>query len=172
MISPDSRPSAAVLTASDGCAAGVVPDRSGALAREALEKLGFRLAASAVVPDEIEIIRERVREWVGAGVRLIVTTGGTGLGPRDVTPEAVSPLLDREIRGYGELLRAAGRRETPMAVLSRSLAGSIGATLVIVLPGSPRAVSSGLSTLAPTIPHALDLLAGRTSHGRRQEPSE
>ena len=155
-----------MLTASDGCAAGVVPDRSGALAREILEGMGFRISDAAVVPDEMEAIRERVRVWADSGTRLIVTTGGTGLGPRDRTPEAIAPLLDREIPGYGELLRADGLRETRMAVLSRSLAGVIGRTLVIVLPGSPRAVGSGLRTLAPTIPHALQLLAGDTSHER------
>ena len=157
---------AAVLTASDGCAAGVVPDRSGVIARDRLRELGFRIADSAVVPDEVEAIRERVGAWAAAGIRLVLTTGGTGLGPRDRTPEAVMPLLDRELPGYGELLRSEGLRDTPMAVLSRSLAGSIGATLVIVLPGSPRAVASGLSTLAPTIPHALQLLAGDTAHSR------
>ena len=157
---------AAVLTASDGCAAGVVPDRSGVIARQKLLELGFRIADSAVVPDEVEAIRERVGAWAAAGIRLVLTTGGTGLGPRDRTPEAVVPLLDRELPGYGELLRSEGLRDTPMAVLSRSLAGSIGSTLVIVLPGSPRAVESGLRTLAPTIPHALQLLAGDTRHSR------
>lgn len=155
---------AAVLTASDGCAAGVVPDRSGVVAREALAQLGFEIVGSAVVPDEVEAIRERVRTWAEAGVRLVVTTGGTGLGPRDRTPEAVRPLLDREIPGYGELLRREGLSETPMAVLARSFAGNVGATLVVCLPGSPRAVESGLRTLAPTIPHALRLLAGDTAH--------
>ena len=159
---------AAVLTASDGCAAGVVPDRSGVIAREILQELGFSIADSAIVPDDVEAIRERVLKWAASGIRLVLTTGGTGLGPRDRTPEAVTPLLDRELPGYGELLRSEGLRDTPMAVLSRSLAGSIGATLVIVLPGSPRAVESGLRTLAPTIPHALRLLAGDTAH----RPSE
>ena len=155
---------AAVLTASDGCAAGAVPDRSGAVARELLEGWGFSIADSAIVPDELDAIRSRVQAWAAAGIRLVVTTGGTGLGPRDRTPEAVAPLLDRELPGYGELLRSEGLRDTPMAVLSRSLAGNIGETLVIVLPGSPRAVRSGLETLAPTIPHALRLLAGDTAH--------
>lgn len=155
---------AAVLTASDGCAAGVVPDRSGIVARDFLKGLGFEIADAAIVPDEVDAIRDRVQRWAASGVRLVVTTGGTGLGPRDRTPEAIAPLLDREIRGYGELLRSEGLRQTPMAVLSRSLAGSIGATLVVVLPGSPRAVESGLRTLAPTIPHALQLLAGDTAH--------
>ena len=163
---------AAVLTASDGCAAGVVPDRSGKVARVFLEDLGCAVNDSAVVPDEVEAIRQRIESWAAAGIRLVVTTGGTGLGPRDRTPEAVRPLLDREIPGYGELLRAAGLSETPMAVLARSLAGSIGATLVVVLPGSPRAVASGLRTLAPTLPHALRLLAGDTAHPRPETPTE
>lgn len=161
-----SGPTAAVLTASDGCAAGVVPDRSGVIARRILRELGFRIADSAIVPDEVDAIREKVGAWAASGIRLVLTTGGTGLGPRDRTPEAVTPLLDRELPGYGELLRSEGLRDTPMAVLSRSLAGSIGATLVIVLPGSPRAVESGLRTLAPTVPHALQLLAGDTAHSR------
>ena len=160
-----SGPTAAILTASDGCAAGVVPDRSGVAARRILEEIGFRIADSAIVPDEVDAIREKVGAWAASGIRLVLTTGGTGLGPRDRTPEAVTPLLDRELPGYGELLRSEGLRDTPMAVLSRSLAGSIGATLVIVLPGSPRAVESGLRTLAPTIPHALQLLTGDTRHG-------
>ena len=161
---------AAVLTASDGCAAGVVPDRSGKVARDFLQDMGFSIADSAIVPDELDAIRERVQTWAGSGVRLVLTTGGTGLGPRDRTPEAIAPLLDRELPGYGELLRSEGLRDTPMAVLSRSLAGSIGATLVIVLPGSPRAVESGLRTLAPTIPHALQLLAGDTAHRPSKAP--
>lgn len=155
---------AAVLTASDGCAAGVVPDRSGAVAREWLAGAGFEVIASAVAPDEVEAIREGVRGFLEAGARLVLTTGGTGLGPRDRTPEAVRPLLDREVPGYGERLRAEGLAETPMAVLARSFAGTVGAALVVVLPGSPRAVASGLRTLGPTIPHALRLLAGDTAH--------
>ena len=155
---------AAVLTASDRCAAGAAPDRSGAVAREWLAEAGFEVVASAVAPDEIEAIRGCVRGFLEAGARLVVTTGGTGLGPRDRTPEAVRPLLDREVPGYGELLRSEGLAETPMAVLARSFAGTAGAALVVVLPGSPRAVASGLRTLRPTIPHALQLLAGDTAH--------
>ncbi len=156
--------SAAVLTVSDGCAAGAVPDRSGELLGERLRELGFEVEAEAIVPDEIEPVRERIRGWAAAGIRLIVSTGGTGLGPRDRTPEAIRPLLDRELPGYGELLRAAGLSDTPMSVLSRSFAGAMGATLVVALPGSPRAVESGIRTLAPTLSHALQLLAGDTRH--------
>jgi molybdenum cofactor biosynthesis protein B len=118
-----------------------------------------------VVPDERVRIEAEIRGWVTTGaVDLVLTTGGTGLGPRDVTPEAVRALLDREIPGYGELLRSSGLAHTPMAVLARSLAGNAGSVLVIVLPGSPRAVSQGIAVLAPTLSHALDLLAGDTEH--------
>jgi len=155
----------AVLTVSDGVAAGVREDRSGEVASEELQKLGFEVVAREVVSDEKAQIVAAVRVWADGGeAELVVTTGGTGLGPRDVTPEAVRPILEREIPGYGELLRADGLHHTPMAVLSRSLAGTLGSALVICLPGSPEAVREGLAALAPTLPHALELLAGKTEH--------
>ncbi len=156
---------AAVLTVSDGVTAGTRADVSGDVAVLELSKLGFSILHRSVVPDVKARIEAEIRGWVASGaVDLVLTTGGTGLGPRDVTPEAVRALLDREIPGYGELLRSSGLAHTPMAVLARSLAGNVGSVLVVALPGSPKAVSQGIAALAPTLSHTLDLLAGDTRH--------
>ena len=165
MTTASTRRAAAVLTVSDGVAAGARVDVSGDVAALELSKLGFSVLHRSVVPDEKARIEAEIRDWVAGGaVDLVLTTGGTGLGPRDVTPEAVRSLLDREIPGYGELLRSSGLAHTPMAVMARSLGGSIGSVLVVALPGSPKAVSQGIAALAPTLSHALDLLAGDTRH--------
>src|SRR5438105_15832753 len=129
----------AVLTISDSAAAGTRPDRSGPAVCERLEQLGWQVALREVIPDEADRIAARLRELADAGqIGAIFTTGGTGLAPRDVTPEATRAVLDREIPGFGELMRARGLSFTPLAALSRSLAGARGKTLIVNLPGSPK----------------------------------
>jgi molybdenum cofactor synthesis domain-containing protein len=105
-----------------------------------------------------------VRGAVAAGADLVITSGGTGLGPRDVTPEALRPLLDREVAGLGELLRREGAAHTPMSWLSRSVAGLVGRTLVVALPGSPKAVREGLAAIAPLLGHAFGMIHGGSTH--------
>ena len=155
---------ACVLTVSTKGARGERIDESGEKVSEALARVPCEIVGRAVVSDEIEDIQRQIREWRRAAEPdLIVLTGGTGLGPRDVTPQAVEPLLDYAVPGIAEAMRAAGLRKTPHAMLSRSLAGVIGKTLVIALPGSPRGVADSLDAVMEALPHGLRTLRGDVS---------
>jgi len=154
---------AAVLTISDRCAAGTQVDVSGPLVKRMLEEAGMPVSATATLPDEIGEIAHGLRHHA-AGANLVVTTGGTGLAPRDVTPEATRMVCDRMVEGLSELMRAAGLRETPLAPLSRSVCGCVGTSLVANLPGRPAGARTSLRASLPLLPHALRLLAGETAH--------
>jgi molybdopterin adenylyltransferase len=162
---------AAVLTISDSASGGRRADRSGPAVRDRLEQLGWRVAIMDVLPDEVMGISERLRALAdGGAVSAIFTTGGTGVALRDVTPEATRAVLDREIPGLGELMRTRGLRATPLAVLSRAVAGTRGKVLIVNLPGSPKGAVESLDAIVEVVPHVLDLLRGHTEHAAaRQE---
>ena len=157
---------AAIVTVSDSVAAGTREDRSGAMLRERAEGLGWRVTAQEIVPDEIDRISGVLTRLADSGqVSLILTTGGTGVAPRDVTPEAARTVIEREIPGLGEMMRAEGRKLTPFAALSRSMAGVRGRVLIVNLPGSPKGAVESLDAIVQLIPHIVDLIEGRTGHG-------
>ena len=152
-----------MLTVSDGVAAGSRQDESGRALAERLTVFGFEVERG-VVADDPAAVAAAVRAAVERGHGLVVTSGGTGLGPRDRTPEALRPLLDYDIPGFGEVMRAQGRSSTPLADLSRSFGGVIGRTLVVAVPGSPAGALESLGAIQPLLAHALQTLAGDTEH--------
>ncbi len=156
---------AAILTISDSAYQGSRQDVSGPAVRERLEQLGWSVAAMEVLPDEEEMIAGRLRTLAdGNQVSAVFTTGGTGVAARDVTPEATRDVIEREIPGIGEWMRAKGRHSTPLAVLSRGIAGTRGRVLIVNLPGSPRGAVESLNAIVDLVPHILDLLSGNTEH--------
>jgi molybdenum cofactor synthesis domain-containing protein len=154
---------ALVITVSDGVAAGTRMDEAGRVLAERLAALGFAVD-DAVVPDERSAIEAAISSGVSDHI-LVVTTGGTGLTPRDVTPQATQSVIDYEVPGLAEAIRAAGRAKTPMADLSRGVVGVLDRSLVVNVPGSPRAALESLEALEPTLRHALETLVGPFDHG-------
>ena len=156
---------AAVITVSDACSQGDREDTSGAALVELLTDVGATIVDRKILSDDLEPLAQTLLEYAARpDVNLIVTTGGTGLGPRDNTPEATQQIIEREVPGIAEAMRAESLKVTPMAMISRGVCGVRTGTLIINLPGSPKAVKETFSVIAPVLSHALDLLAGRTSH--------
>ncbi|MBZ5602437.1 MAG: MogA/MoaB family molybdenum cofactor biosynthesis protein [Acidobacteriia bacterium] len=157
---------AAIVTVSDSAVAGTRADRSGPALASRVAELGWTVAETRIVADEAGAISHMV---ASLDVDVTLTTGGTGIAPRDVTPEAIRAIADREIPGFGEVMRAEGRKSTKFAPLSRGSAYTRGAMLVVTLPGSPRGAVDSLNAVCELIPHVVDLLHGRTEHV--QKPS-
>lgn len=162
----------AVLTISDGAHAGVRQDASGPAVAARLAQAGHMVVLQAVLPDEQDQIAAKLKDLASAGqCDAILTTGGTGLSARDVTPESTRSVIDREIPGFGELMRAAGLKTTRRAALSRSTAGTLGRTLIVNLPGFPKGAVESLDAILDLVPHVVELLQGRTEHLPRESPA-
>jgi molybdopterin adenylyltransferase len=160
-----SAPRAALITISTSKAAGAGEDESGACLARLAQRLGVQVAARELIPDDRAQIEARLRHWADGGdCALVLTTGGTGLAPSDVTPEATRAVIEREAPGIAEAMRAASRAHTAHWMLSRGVAGVRGATLIVNFPGSPRSIEQAGEGIAQALPHALELLAGRGAH--------
>jgi cyclic pyranopterin phosphate synthase len=157
-VVPDT--SCAILVCSDSAYAGQREDKSGVIIRDMLAAFDARVAHYVVVPDEKAAIQERIRQWVSEDIHFIFTTGGTGLGPRDNTVSAVRELLEREAPGIAEAMRAYGQQRTPLAMMSQSVAGVIGQTLIVTLPGSSNGARESLEAILPAVFHARSMLKG------------
>jgi molybdenum cofactor synthesis domain-containing protein len=157
-------PKAAVITVSDRCSRGERADASGPAVRQLLEDNGFTVVALEIVPDELDQIQTMLIRLCDRA-ELVVTTGGTGIAARDVTPEATRGVSMRLVEGVAERMRAEGAKKTPLAALSRGLCGIRGSSMILNLPGSPKAATESLSAVLNLLPHALDLLRGKTAHG-------
>jgi len=156
---------AVVITASDACARGEREDAAGKLLAQLLAESGAQIIAAEILSDDEEPLADKLREFSAReDVNLIVTTGGTGLGPRDNTPEATLAVIEREAPGIAEAMRSETLKYTPMAMISRGVCGVCSGTLIINLPGSPKGVRESFAVIAPVIQHAVNLLAGDTRH--------
>jgi molybdopterin adenylyltransferase len=155
---------ARVITCSDAAARGAREDRSGPAVKKLLVERGYDVDRIVVIPDDMDLIGESIVDATMSGIRLVVTTGGTGIAPRDVTPEATMRVCNRVIPGFGELMRAKSVKKTPTAALSRAQAATRGTALVVNLPGSVAGAVENLEAVLHLVPHALELLAGDTEH--------
>jgi molybdopterin adenylyltransferase len=155
--------SAAVVTVSDSCSRGERTDLSGPAIADVLKKHSFTIVGTSTVPDEQAAIQQVLMGWIDRA-RLVVTTGGTGIAPRDVTPEATRAVCERILEGVAERMRGEGAKKTPLAALSRAVCGARGKSVILNLPGSPAGAIQSLESVIDLLPHALQLLSGNTQH--------